>query len=96
MEEIKCTSYEKREFIRFLKYAKEMKQKTKIKQGKFDDTYYDIQQIELLIKRVEGIVPYQNYQKDSLNWTHDNNKTREQQYYKHEEYENYKRRKSIK
>lgn len=71
MEEIKCTSYEKREFIRILKYAKEMKMKTKIKHGKFDDTYYDIHQIDILIKRVEGIVPQKNYIKNSLEWTHD-------------------------
>lgn len=71
MEEIKCTSYEKREFIRLLKYAKEMKQKQKVRQGKFDDTYYDIQQIDLLIRRVNGETPYQSYQKDSLNWTHE-------------------------
>ena len=44
--------------------------KTKIRQGKFDDTLYDIQQIDVLIKRVEGKVPYQNYQRDSLEWTH--------------------------
>ncbi len=71
MEEIKCTSYEKREFIRLLKYAKEMKSQTKVKQGKFDDTLYDIRQIDLLIKRVEGVQPYQNYQQDSLNWKHE-------------------------
>ena len=93
MEEIKCTSYEKREFIRFLKYAKEMKMKTKIRQGKFDDTLYDVQQIELLIQRVEGKTPYQNYQQNSLSYLHEDNKEREQQYNKHEEYERYKRRK---
>ena len=65
MEEIKCTSYEKREFIRILKYAKEMKLKTKVRQGKFDDTLYDIQQIDLLIQRVEGKIPYQNYQQNN-------------------------------
>ena len=94
MEEIKCTSYEKREFIRILKYAKEMKMKTKIKQGRFDDTYYDIQQIDLLIKRVEGIVPQQHYQRDSLEWQHEN-KTDDTdlKMYKHEYYERNKRRK---
>ena len=71
MEEIKCTSYEKREFIRLLKYAKEMKQKQKVRQGKFDDTLYDIKQIDILIQRVNGITPYQSYQRDSLNWTHE-------------------------
>ena len=40
MEEIKCTSYEKREFIRLLKYAKEMKQKQKVKQLEIN-IYYD-------------------------------------------------------
>lgn len=89
MEEIKCTSYEKREFIRYLKYAKEMKAKTKIKQGKFDDTYYDIQRIEILIKRVEGEAPKQEYIKDSLNHVHDySNKEVGQQLYKKEYYEN--------
>ena len=87
MEEIKCTSYEKREFIRILKYAKEMKMKTKIKQGKFDDTFYDIQQIDLLIKRVEGIVPRQEYIKDSLKWTHEGKKEQEEKIYKSEYYE---------
>ncbi len=89
MEEIKCTSYEKREFIRYLKYAKEMKAKTKVKQGKFDDTYYDIQRIDILIKRAEGIVPKQNYIKDSLEYTHyESNKEREDQLYKKEYYNN--------
>lgn len=89
MEEIKCTSYEKREFIRFLKYAKEMKMKTKIRQGRFDDTYYDIQQIELLIQRVEGVIPQKNYVQNSLSYTHDySNKDREEQIYKKEYYEN--------
>ena len=94
MEEIKCTSYEKREFIRYLEYAKEMKMKTKIKQGKFDDTYYDIQRIDILIKRVEGITPKQNYQRNSLEWTHVNNTDDiDLQMYKHEYYEKNKRRK---
>ena len=89
MEEIKCTSYEKREFRRFLEYAKKMKMQTKIKHGKFDDTLYDIQQIDLLLKRIEGIVPYQNYQKDSLSYTHDySNKEREEQLYKKDYYNN--------
>lgn len=89
MEEIKCTSYEKREFIRYLKYAKEMKAKTKVKQGKFDDTYYDIKRIDILIKRVEGIMPKQNYIKDSLEYTHyESNKEREDQLYKKEYYNN--------
>ena len=93
MEEIKCTSYEKREFIRILKYAKEMKMNTKIKQGKFDDTLYDIQQIELLIQRVNGVEPYQNYHQNSLSWVHEDKKDQEQQYQKHEEYERYKNKK---
>lgn len=88
MEEIKCTSYEKREFIRILKYAKEMKLKTKVRQGKFDDTLYDIQQIDLLIQRVEGKIPYQNYQQNSLEWTHEGKKDQEDQFYKKEYYEN--------
>lgn len=89
MEEIKCTSYEKREFIRILKYAKEMKMKTKIRQGRFDDTYYDIQQIDLLIQRVEGLAPQKHYVKDSLSYTHDySNKDREEQIYKKEYYDN--------
>lgn len=77
MEEIKCTSYEKREFIRLLEYAKEMKLKNKQdnlnKKGVrfWDDTQYDIQQIELLITRVKGISPETNYIKDSLNTTHE-------------------------
>lgn len=77
MEEIKCTSYEKREFIRILKYAKEMKMKTKIRQGRFDDTYYDIQQIDLLIQRVEGLAPQNHYVKDSLEWTHEGKEDQE-------------------
>lgn len=95
MEEIKCTSYEKREFIRYLEYAKEMKSKTKVKQGKFDDTYYDIKRIEILIQRVEGIAPRQEYIKDSLDYTHyESNKEREDQLYKKEYYNNVvKRRK---
>lgn len=89
MEEIKCTSYEKREFLRILRYAKEMKMQTKVKQGRFDDTLYDIQQIDLLIQRVEGKVPYQNYQRDSLSYTHDcSNKEREEQIYKKDYYNN--------
>ena len=88
MEEIKCTSYEKREFIRYLEYAREMKLKTKIKQGKFDDTYYDIKRIDLLIKRVEGIVPQQDYQRNSLEYTHENKKDQEEQIYKKEYYDN--------
>lgn len=96
MEEIKCTSYEKREFIRFLKYAKEMKMKTKIKQGKFDDTYYDVQQIELLIQRVEGKVPYQSYHKDSLSWTHEGKEEQENkinwQYYNNNRSKNAKKK----
>ena len=77
MEEIKCTSYEKREFIRLLEYAKEMKLKNKPNNSKqhgasrWDDTQYDIQQIELLIKRVKGKAPENNYIKDSLNITHE-------------------------
>ena len=72
MEEIKCTSYEKREFIRLLEYAKEMKLKNKQDNLRFwDDTQYDIQQIELLITRVKGIPPETNYIKDSLNTTHE-------------------------
>lgn len=88
MEIIKCTSYEKREFIRILEYAKEMKMNTKIKQGKFDDTLYDVQQIELLIKRVKGVAPKEAYIKDSLGWTHETKKDQETQYYKHEYYNN--------
>lgn len=88
MEEIKCTSYEKREFLRILKYAKEMKMQTKIKQGRFDDTLYDIQQIDLLIQRVEGKTPYQNYQRDSLAYTHESKKDQEDQIYKKGYYNN--------
>lgn len=86
MEKIECTSYEKREFIRILEYAKEMKMKTKIKQGRFDDTLYDIQQIDLLIDRVKGKAPRQNYQKDSLKWTHESKLDQEEQFYKKEYY----------
>lgn len=70
MEIIKCTSYEKRLLIRYLEHIKKEKMETKIRPGKFDDTLYDIQQIDVLIKRVEGKAPYQNYQRDSLAWTH--------------------------
>lgn len=78
MEEIKCTSYEKREFIRLLEYAKEMKIKNKQdnlnKKGVryWDDTNYDVQQIDILIKRIKGIPPEKNYIRDSLNATHEN------------------------
>lgn len=81
MEEIKCTSYEKREFIRLLEYAKKMKLQnrpstlnnngTRRGASRWDDTEYDIQQIELLIQRVKGIAPEKNYIKDSLKATHE-------------------------
>lgn len=90
MEEIKCTSYEKRDFIRFLEYAKEMKRNTMIKKGKFDDREYDIERIELLIKRCKGIEPKQDYIRNSVAYSHENNHIREKQYNKHEEYEKYK------
>lgn len=88
MEIIKCTSYEKRLLIRYLEHIKKEKMETKIRPGKFDDTLYDIQQIDVLIKRVEGKAPYQNYQKDSLAWTHENKKDQEEQIYKKEYYDN--------
>ena len=93
MEEIKCTPYEKRDFIRFLEYAKEMKRNTIIKKGKFNDIEYDTERIELLIKRCKGIAPKQDYIRNSIEYSHEGNETREQQYYKHEEYERGKARK---
>jgi hypothetical protein len=77
MEIIKCTSYEKRLLIRYLEQVKKEKMETKIRPGKFDDTLYDIQQIELLIQRVNGNPPRQSYQRDSLAYTHEPKKEQE-------------------
>lgn len=93
MEEIKCTSYEKRDLIRFLEYAKQMKRNTIIKKGKFDDREYDIQRIEILLKRCKGIAPKQDYIRNSTEYSHESNEQREQQFYKHDEYERGKARK---
>ena len=84
MEEIKCTSYEKREFIRLLEYAREMKLKNKPgnlnKNGasRWDDTNYDVQQIDILIKRIKGYEPQNNYIRDSLTTTHENREAYEE------------------
>ena len=52
---IKCTHYEKNEFIRFLEELKERKKNDKLNpKEKFDTTKYDIERINVLIKRVNG------------------------------------------